>query len=464
CVDAPAAPPAAPVLGATAALQAPPKGAPGKAAHSLVYVETRLPLVLAGNNGDFYTGVGLVLDAARGLVLVDRDTVPQMLADVTVVVGGTLRVPATPVYFHPEHNFAIIQYDPALVGSTPLADAPLEAARPLTGDHAWQVGLNSRQELVWSETSIEGFQPFTLISPAVPQYREYNVDLVATVDPPLDKGGVIVDLKGKVRAFLGSFVDGSGKGQSAKFIGLPVDTFAEAAQALADGRPAPAATLGVAWKPIPLSVAQDRGLSADEAATMATVAKSRRILAVTYVAPDAPAARQVRPGDLLLSVNGRSTSSWRTIETSLHAPLTLALWRDGKRVAETVEPQRVTTTDIDRALVWAGAILHAPHRPMVMQQGVAPTGVYVSWRWFGSPSDKYDLDPTWRIEAVDDVPVADLDAFKAAVAGRADRDPVRLRVIDLDGRTRVVTLRLDLDYWPAYDLRRVDGRWTRSAW
>ncbi len=464
CVDAPPAPPAAPVIGATAALQTPPKGAPGKVAHSLVYVETRLPLVLAGNNGDFYTGVGLVLNAARGLVLVDRDTVPQMLADVTVVVGGTLRVPATPVYFPPEHNFAIIQYDPALVGATPLADAPLEATRPVTGDHAWQVGLNSRQELVWSETSIEGFQPFTLISPAVPQYREYNVDLIATVDPPLDKGGVIVDLKGKVRAFLASFVDGSGKGQSAKFIGLPVDTFAEAAQALAEGRPPPAATLGVAWKPIPLSAAQDRGLSAAEATAMATVAKSRRILAATYVAPDAPAARHVRPGDLLLAVNGRPTSSWRTLETALSGPLTLALWRDGQRVVETVEPQRVSTTDIDRALVWAGAILHAPHRPMVMQQGVPPTGVYVSWRWFGSPSDKYDLDPTWRIEAVDDVLVPDLDAFKAAVAGRADRDPVRLRVVDLDGRTRVVTLRLDLDYWPAYDFRRVDGRWTRTGW
>ncbi len=464
CVDAAPAPAPAAVNAATVTLQTPPKGAPGKVAHALVYVETRLPLVLAGNNGDFYSGVGLLVDAERGLVMVDRDTVPQMLADVTVVIGGTLRLPAKPVYFHPEHNFAIVQFDRALAGKTDLVAAPLQAKRPATGEEVWQVGLNTRQELVWSKTSIEGFQPFTLISPGVPQYREHNVDLIATVDPPLDKGGVIVDQKGDVRAFLASFVDGSGKNQSAKFIGLPTDTFAPAVQALSAGQEGPATTLGVAWRPIPLSQAQDRGLSAAEAATMSSVGKSRRILTATYVAPDAPAAKLLAPGDLLLSVNGKPTSSFGAIDAALSRPLELAVWRDGRRFTFTVAPQVVSTTDIDRALVWGGAILHVPHRAMVLQQGIPPTGVYVSWRWFGTPADKYDLDPTWRIEAIDDVPVPDLDAFKAAVAGRKDRDPVRLRVVDLDERARVVTMRLDLDYWPAYDLRRTADGWTRVGW
>jgi hypothetical protein len=66
-----------------------------------------------------------------------------------------------------------------------------------------------------------------------------------------------------------------------------------------------------------------------------------------------------------------------------------------------------------------------------------------------------------RIVEVDGRPTPDLDAFIAAVRGRPDRSSVRLKTVTWNGSTDVTTLKLDLQYWPTYELRRADSGWQR---
>ena len=102
-----------------------------------------------------------------------------------------------------------------------------------------------------------------------------------------------------------------------------------------------------------------------------------------------------------------------------------------------------------------------PHRALAAQRAIPGESVYVAWSWFGSPAHRYRLRATRRIAAVDGKPTPDLDAFIAAVSAKPDRGSVRLKTIDLEGKVEVITLRLDLRYWPTYELRRSDEGWTR---
>lgn len=461
CVALPPAGPAAVFPPEPIALPRPPAGAVGKASTALVWVETRLPFVLSGNEGDYYSGVGVVIDAESGLVMVDRDTVPQALADVTLLVGGAVRLPARPIYFHPEHNLAVVQFDPAQLRGADLGEVRLQSKRPAVGSRVWQLGINSRLELETNETRVRDYRPFSLQPPSVPQYRDFNVDLLLTQDAPPERGGIVVNQKGEVVALLASFVTGSGKTQKASFHGLPADILAGVADALRSGATPPNRSLGVAWAPLPLAVAVDRGLTPTAAADLVRAGESR-ILSVTHVSATSAARALIEEGDLLLQVNGQITSDWRQLVAPKDgSPLKLRVWRDRSPVDLTVPTTVIPTDGLDRAVLFAGALIQEASVEAALQMGVPKNGVYVSWRWFGGPADRYNLEPSWHITAVDGQPVPDVEAFLTAVRGKSDGDSVRLDIRRLDGRISVATLRMDLDYWPTTELRRVAKGWER---
>jgi S1-C subfamily serine protease len=117
--------------------------------------------------------------------------------------------------------------------------------------------------------------------------------------------------------------------------------------------------------------------------------------------------------------------------------------------------------DIDRLILWAGAVLHAPHRAMAWQRGIPPEGVFIAYFSYGSPATRYGLFAGRRILEVDGRSVPDLDSFIAAVRGRADRSSVRLKTVTWNGSTEVITLKLDRHYWPASELVRGADGWER---
>jgi hypothetical protein len=137
--------------------------------------------------------------------------------------------------------------------------------------------------------------------------------------------------------------------------------------------------------------------------------------------------------------------------------------RDGEVKDIELPTRELSGVGTERALLWAGALLQAPLRAVATQRGLEPTGVYNARYWYGSPANRYGLRATRRILEVNGVPTPDLDAFKAAVADVPDRGSVRLRTMDLDGRFEVITLKLDLEYWPTLELVRGPEGWTRTV-
>src|SRR5690606_9933319 len=78
-----------------------------KLAPSLVLVNFDMPYSVSGITERHYYGTGLIVDAKRGLVAVDRNTVPAPIGDVRLTFAATIEIPGPVEYFQPGDNLAM---------------------------------------------------------------------------------------------------------------------------------------------------------------------------------------------------------------------------------------------------------------------------------------------------------------------------------------------------------------------
>jgi S1-C subfamily serine protease len=432
-------------------------------AASLVQVEFNVPFPLDGVHDVRFTGSGLVVDAERGFVVVDRETVPIALGDVDLTFAGSVRVAGELVYLHPEHDLAVVRYDPTRIGATPVRSAVLDPAPLAAGSDVWLVGLTGRSQLVSRRTSVSRVDSLELPLPSSPRFREMNLDAISLADAAPSIGGVIADERGRVRALWASVSRGSGDSLQSFMTGIPIARVAEIAEPLRGGKPMLWRSLGVEWTDISLAQARDRGLPEPIARELESATTGRRrVLAIARRRAGSPAAEQLRDGDLLAAIDGKPIADFAAAERAVQKPeVQMEVVRDGQLVELRVATEAMSGAGTERALIWAGALLQAPHPEVALQRGLSPSGVYVSYYFFGSPANRDNLGATRRIESVNGVATPDLDAFLRAVSGIDDRGAARLRTRTLDGKTEVITLRLDLEYWPTVELVRGPRGWER---
>jgi S1-C subfamily serine protease len=285
----------------------------------------------------------------------------------------------------------------------------------------------------------------------------------------------------------------------------------------------PLYSLEAELKPIPLASARKLGLTDQWVQRLEQHSPERRqVLSVERLVGGAPASRLLQPGDLILQIDGTLVNRFREVERAVQkrgqspvsippllpeskpqpsaarpgaplgqvvgasaanpatagpqpeqdaqaslaaeeASIHVTVLRNGQELNLYVPMVALGGRDLDRILVWAGAVLQKPHRALAAQRGIAPDGVFVSYFSFGSPATRYKLWAGRRIVEVDGRPIADLDAFIAALAGKEDRASLRLRTVAWNGSVDVITLKLDQRYWPTYELRRTAQGWIRTS-
>jgi S1-C subfamily serine protease len=433
-------------------------------APSLVQVSFDMPYSVSGITERNYHGTGLIVDAERGLVVVDRNTVPVSVGDVSITFAGTLEVPARVKYIHPQHNLAIIEYDPKLIGTTPVKSAKLAPRDILAGEQVWVVGLGRDSELRSRSTEIAEVEPLVLPLSRTMRFRDSNLDGIELVNPPGDYDGVLLEKSGRVIGLWSSFAYENGRELTQDNRGVPIDLVDDMLKRAQTG--ASLHSLEVELTTSPLSSAREFGLSEDWVKKLTAHSPSKReVLTAVRMVGGSPASKLLKQGDLILAIDGQVTTRFREVERAAadkkHVQVTV--WRSRAEQNIEVDTVELPSTDIDRIVQWAGATLQAPHRAMSAQRGIPPVGVYVGYFSYGSPATRYGLYPGRRIVEVDGIPTPDLDAFLAAVKGREDRASVRLRTITWNNAPEVITLKLDKHYWPTYELVRSGTGWDRRA-
>jgi S1-C subfamily serine protease len=431
-------------------------------APSLVVVTFDLPYTLSGVAERHYYGTGLIVDKERGLVLVDRNTVPIAVGDVTVTFAGSLEVKARVEQLHPLHNLAIVSYDPATINDTAVRTAEFNPVELKPGDDVWVVGIKGDHQLAHQRSTVSSVGPLNLPLSRTLRFRDSNIEGVSLVNAPTDFDGVLVDKRGRVAATWSSFAIQSGGENTQVNRGVGADLVMEFVDTVREGRPF--FSLEAEFVYSPLFAARNMGVDEDWLERLeADNPVNRRALSVTRIVAGTDASTKLRNGDMILAVDGEVVTSFRSLEKAVQKHrVTLTVWRNGSAQDIEIETAVLDGRGIDRAVSWAGALIQDPHRPMAAQRGIDPYGVYVAFFSYGSPATRYGLWAGRRVIEVDETPTPDLEAFIGAVAAKQDRESVRLKTVTWNDVVEVITLKLDNQYWPAYEIKRTEDGWRRT--
>lgn len=433
-------------------------------APSLVLINFDMPYTVSGVSDRHYYGTGLIADAERGLVVVDRNTVPVAMGDVRITFAGSLELTGKVEYVHPLHNLAVVSYDPALIGDTPVRSARFATDDVEPGDEVSVVGLKGDHTLNSQTSQVSAVVAANFPLSRTLRFRDSNLEGIELVNGPDDFDGVVIDRQGRVVALWASFAYQTGRDLTQINMGIQANMIVDMIDRLRDGRVLH--SLEVEWRRMPLATARNFGLPESWIRRYEMHDRERRqLLAVATVVAGSPAADFLRSGDILLSVDGTEANTFREVEvaTQEERQVEVTVFRDGRELTETIPTVALDGKGIDRILLWAGALLQPPHRAISAQRGIESEGVYVSYFGYGSPASRSGLYAGRRILAVDGKPTPDLDAFIDAVSGLDDRESVRLNTVTWNDVAQVITLKLDENYWPAYELRRVGGEWQRRG-
>jgi S1-C subfamily serine protease len=432
-------------------------------APSLVTVNFDMPYSISGVTEKNYHGTGVILDAKRGLVAIDRNTVPVAMGDVRVTFAGTVEVPGKVVFIHPLHNLAVVSYDPKSIGDTPVRAATFVTKDLSAGDDVWVVGQRSDSKILSEKTQISSVDVVSFPLSRTLRFRDSNLEAVSLINSPGDYDGVLANAKGEVLALWSSFAYESSRELEQVYRGMPADLVTEMIDVVTQGRPL--YSFEAEFSVQSLAAARELGLPDDWVRRFEQHnAERRQVLAIDRLVAGSPAATLLEPGDLVLAVDGKVVNRFREVERAVQKPeVAVTVWRNGTEKTLQLKTVALNGRGIDRVLIWAGATLQAPHRAMAAQRGIPPYGVFVSFFFYGSPATHYGLYAGRRIVEVDGRPTPDLDAFIKAVSGKSSRASVRLKTISWNGQVDVITLKLDKHYWPAYELdRQSDGSWIRT--
>ena len=430
-------------------------------APSLVVVTFDLPYTLSGVGDRHYYGTGLIVDKARGLVLVDRNTVPLAIGDVTITVAGSLEVRGKVEQLHPLHNYALVSYDPDSIGSTPVREARFDTSTVRPGEKVWVVGIKGDHQFVHQESTVASVDPLMLPLSRTLRFRDSNIEGISLVNAPNDFDGVLVNDDGEVRATWSSFAVQSGSDLAQFNRGIR----AEVAEQFVDivRRGEPIYSLEAEFVYSPLFAARKMGVDEEWVRRLEeNNPVRRRALSITRIVAGSPAAEVLRNGDMLLAIDDEVVTSFRELEHAAQKPeVKVTVWRNDEVLDMQVRTAALDGKGISRAISWAGALIQDPHRAMAAQRGVSQDGVYVAYFSYGSPATRHGLWAGRRVVEVNETPTPDLEAFIDAVKDIGHRESVRLKTMSWNETPEVITLKLDTQYWPAYEIRRTDDGWRR---
>lgn len=426
---------------------------------SFVHVNCTMPVKLDGFPRNRKWGMGVVIDAEKGLVVISRAIVPYDLCDIWITIADSIVVEGKVVFLHPLQNYAIIKYDPELVDA-PVMSAKLSTQSLTQGAPTTFLGYNRSGKIVHAATTVTEITAVAIpANSGAPRYRATNVDAI-TVDTNLSGqcgSGVLVDREGTVQALWLTYLgerSPHGSRDEEYHLGLATPTLLTVISQIQEGRKPSLRMLSMEFRAIHMSQARVMGVSEEWIDKVPEANKHAHQLFMvskrTFERGNEP--QVLREGDIIITLNGQIITRVSEFDVMYsHEVLDAVIVRDGEELHLQVPTVSADNIETDHAVSFCGAILHVPHHAVRQQISKLHSEVYVSARTRGSPAYQYGLAPTNFITHVNGKKTPDLKTFLEEVTKIPDNTYFRLKAMTFDNVPWVITMKKNEHYFPTVE-------------
>ncbi|OTB08159.1 hypothetical protein M426DRAFT_19304 [Hypoxylon sp. CI-4A] len=425
---------------------------------SFVRVGCTMPLKLDGFPRNRKWGMGLVIDAEKGLVIISRAVIPYDLCDIWITIADSIIVEGKIVFMHPLQNYAIIKYDPALVDA-PVLSARLSTENIRQGASTTFLGYNRNSRIVHAATTVTEVTTVTIpANPSAPRYRATNVDAI-TVDTSLSGqcgSGVLVDKDGTVQALWLTYLgERSSRTRDAEYhLGLATPALLPVLSKIQQGEDLKLRMLPMEFRSIAMSQARVMGVSEDWIRKVFLTNKhNHQLFMVSKVTFERDHRSSVLlEGDIILTLNDKIVTRISEIDVMYsHEILDAVIVRNSKEMHLRVPTSPADNVETNHAISFCGAVIQVPHLAVRQQISKLHSEVYVSARSKGSPASQYGLAPTNFITHVNGKPTPDLKTFLENVVKIPDNTYFRLKAMTFDHQPWVITMKKNEHYFPTME-------------
>ncbi|KAJ3189095.1 serine protease [Gaertneriomyces sp. JEL0708] len=421
---------------------------------ALCHVEFHLPFRIDGILHQVHNGIGLIVDNKRGLVIVDKHAVPTTIGDILLTFANSIIVPGKLIYLHQTYNYAVLEYDTALLGETFVPEVTLSEKPLEMGDSVHLVALSKAYQPLIRKTIVTNVRQFYVSEPLPPAYRSTNIEGIE-LENPVNHGGVLINDEGHVQALYAAYTKHAQKGRNEFYLGMPIDVVIPVIESLKRGIVPELHGLEVELTYAQVAHARLLGMGDAWVKKIETSHSSRRnVLLLRRMTSGTAASELLREGDIILAVDGTPATTFMDIMRHTDREvLNLTLLREGQELDITVPLSTLSSMATTRILGWSGAIFQPPHKAVYQSLKSVPSGVFCSVVYDGSPAQMHGLHPLCWVTQVNDTPTTNLDEFHAAVKGIKSGEFARLKCVHWNRFVRVVSVRVDCHYFGTWEIQ-----------
>ena len=434
-----------------------------RVAPAMVKVDFSIPYAAENVYARHFKGVGLVIDAQKGIIAVDRNTVPIALGDVELTFFGSTQIPGEVVFVHPRHNVALLQYDTSLLQGVEIEALELsdESVTSVPEDLTM---IGYRADGTFRSHPIDDMSLLTVSfnPPGLPRFQQSTLDVFSIPNVPPSLGGPLVDADGVVHAVYMSFAYEEGREIQQREWAMPASVLSQSLRLFEQQQPFYSIDARLAYRP--LYTARQLGLPAEWLTRYNELpAEIRRVIYIEQLVPGTDAAENLLTGDVLIAINDELVADLIVAERlAQQTEIMLTVLRDGKVMDVQLKPSALDPLGTVRVVSWAGANFQMPFTDIGFQKSVDFPGVYIADAEDGSPALWDGLYRNRFVIAMDGKPINNLDEFLQAASAKQQDDITRLTTISMSGRQNIVTVQPEYNFWPTFELKRDENGWQRT--